>query len=101
MTTLTGEQVRAARALLRMQAKPFAAHVGIGIATLLRLEMTRGPVEGAEPETIQKVVDACRRLGVVFIGAGKGSDRGGPGVRFIRHSPAPAPKRAARTAKRK
>lgn len=96
MDTLTGEQVRAARAMLRMEATAFASAVGIGDATLKRLEMTRGPIEGAEPETIQNVIKTCRQLGVVFIPAGKGSDNGGPGVRFVRHSPPVVPKRAAR-----
>src|SRR5262245_4573219 len=101
MEIVTGEQVRAARALLRMQATAFAAAADIGIATLKRLEMTRGPIEAAERETIQRVVSACRKLGVIFIGAGMDSDTGGPGVRFIRHSPPPVPKRLAKAKSRK
>lgn len=41
---LTGEQIKAARAMLRLDQRQFAARVGAAVTMVQRLERARGPV---------------------------------------------------------
>jgi transcriptional regulator with XRE-family HTH domain len=76
MLSITGSQIRAARALLRWSAEDLAKAARIGIATVRRAES-----EDGEPSTtvanLQAIRSALELGGVQFI-AGNG---GGPGVR--------------------
>lgn len=62
---LTGEQIRAARALLRMAQADLARHSKLSLETIKRLERTHGVVE-ANSRTLAALGEAFDELGVVF-----------------------------------
>ena len=62
---LSGEQIRAARAILRLDQSALATGAGVSIETIKRLEGMRGPVE-ANTRTVEAIAAAFRRLGVDF-----------------------------------
>lgn len=74
---ITPEQVRAARALLRLDQASVAREAGISVVTLRRLEDQRG-LSIVAPTTVDQVRRALERAGAEFI------DRG---VRFGRPTP--------------
>jgi transcriptional regulator with XRE-family HTH domain len=76
--SLTGEQLRAARALLRMEQSTLAAAAGVSVETIKRLEAMEGAVRATRVDTLDAVVAALERAGVEFIHA----DNSGPGVRL-------------------
>lgn len=76
---LTGEQIRAGRALLRLEQVELAKAAQVSLETIKRLEGMRGPVE-ANTRTVIAVAEAFEALGVVFdLGFGQG-----PGLRLVR-----------------
>lgn len=82
---LTGEQIRAGRALVRIEQTELARQAGVSLETVKRLERMRGPVE-ANTRTITAITEAFARIGVVFdMEAGAG-----PGVRFTASHGSPA-----------
>ena len=74
---ITGEQMGAARGLLRWTQQDLADASGISSFTVKRLEAMRGTVS-AHSDTINNIVDAFNKAGIKFIE----SDNGGPGVRL-------------------
>lgn len=75
---LTGEQIRAGRAILRLEQADLAKASRVSLETIKRLERMRGPVE-ANTRTVIAISDAFHDLGVVFdLGVGVG-----PGLRLI------------------
>ncbi len=74
---MTAEQLRAARALLRMPAETLAAIAGVSLATIRRAEALSGQVTmmRANAEALQRTLEAA---GVEFIP----ENGGGPGVRI-------------------
>ena len=75
---LTGEQIRAGRALLRLEQLDLAKAAQVSLETIKRLEGMRGCVE-ANTRTVIAVSEAFRQMGLVFdLGLGRG-----PGVRLI------------------
>lgn len=74
---MTGEQIRAARALLKWSAKRLAEESGVGWATIQRLESKNGPLSGYE-QTHEALKAALEDAGVIFIP----ENGGGPGVRL-------------------
>jgi transcriptional regulator with XRE-family HTH domain len=64
---LTGEQIRAARALSRIEQVELARLSGLSTETIKRLERIRGPVE-ANARTLRAIQDAFETLGVQFSG---------------------------------
>jgi transcriptional regulator with XRE-family HTH domain len=71
---LTGGQIRAARALSRVEQAELAQASGLSIQTIKRLEQFKGPIE-ATTRTAAALVEAFRSYGVVFdldVGAGPG-----------------------------
>ncbi len=79
---LTGEQIRAARALVRLDQKDLAARAEVSLPTIKRLEKMDGPVSG-HTGTITAIQSALESAGVVFLPSGENKD-GGPGVRLRR-----------------
>lgn len=77
MKTITGGQIRAARALLRITAHQLADQAQVGVATVRRAEAEDGPVSltAANAAAIRSALEI---RGVQFI-PGNG---GGPGVRL-------------------
>lgn len=73
---MTGEQLRAARAMTRIEQSDLAAAAKVSVDTIKRLERTIGPVS-ANIATVNSVVGALETAGVEFIENGKG-----PGVRM-------------------
>ena len=74
---LTGEQIRAARALLRWEQKDLAQASSVSEQTIIRLEKMVGQVSG-QIGTIQAIKDALETGGVEFIP----ENGAGPGVRL-------------------
>jgi len=74
---MTGEQIRAARALLKWSAKRLALESDIGWATIQRLESKDGPLAGYE-QTHLAIKAALEAAGVQFLDNGDVS--AGPGV---------------------
>jgi transcriptional regulator with XRE-family HTH domain len=62
---MSGEQIRAARALTRIEQADLARLCGVSVETIKRLERIRGPVD-ANIRTIRSIDEAFGRLGVAF-----------------------------------
>ena len=74
---LTSEQVRAARALLRIEQSDLAEQSGVSLATIKRLETQPGPLAAHAP-TVAAIQRALESAGVIFV-----PENGeGPGVRL-------------------
>jgi transcriptional regulator with XRE-family HTH domain len=74
---LTAEQLRAARAIVRMEQTELAAASGLSVETVKRLERMRGPIS-ANTGTEAALRRALGEAGVIFI-----EENGeGPGVRL-------------------
>jgi transcriptional regulator with XRE-family HTH domain len=74
---LTGFQIRAARAGLRITAKELAERAGVSLPTIQRFER----VDGVPPSRSSNLLDvkaALETAGIEFIGASED----GPGIRF-------------------
>lgn len=79
--SLTGEQIRAARAILRWEQKQLAEAAGVSLETIKRLEKISGNVGGLA-RTSDAIQDALEAAGAEFIPAGDYHGTGGPGVRL-------------------
>lgn len=66
---ITPEQIRAARALLRLDQAKLARDAGISVVTLRRLEQTHGLATVA-PATVDRVRDVLVQAGAEFIDRG-------------------------------
>jgi transcriptional regulator with XRE-family HTH domain len=72
-----GEQLRAARALARMEQTDLATRAGVSLGTVKRLEAVVGPVS-ANVMTVDTIVRTLEAAGVEFIA----ENGGGAGVRL-------------------
>ena len=80
---LTGEQLRAARAMLKIEQGELADLSGVSVETIKRLERIEGPIS-ANSTTLDSLQKALERDGAVFL-----PENGGlPGVRIRRDPPA-------------
>ncbi|NZD53543.1 hypothetical protein [Rhizobium leguminosarum] len=79
---ITGNQIRAARALVGMDQQALADKATIGINTVRNMEGAGAERIRVRTDTLDAVVDALKRAGVVIVDEGQ-SD-GGPGVRLIK-----------------
>lgn len=61
----SGEQIRAARALARIDQIGLARQCGLSVETIKRLERIRGPID-ANIRTLRAIDDAFRRIGIAF-----------------------------------
>jgi DNA-binding XRE family transcriptional regulator len=77
MMHVTGEQLRAARAMARMEQADLARLANVSVDTIKRLEKTIGPVS-ANIVTIYAVLEVLGLAGIEFIA----ENGGGPGVRL-------------------
>lgn len=78
---LTGPQMKAARALLRMDQRQLASASDLSLPTIQRMEASPGNVRGTV-ESLMKVVEALQRAGIELIAEGALSADGGRGVRL-------------------
>lgn len=74
---ITSEQVRAARALLRIEQKDLAEASKVSLASIKRLETQPGPL-AAQPRTLAAIRAALESAGVIFVD----KNGEGPGVRL-------------------
>lgn len=79
---ITGNQIRAARALVGMDQQGLADKASIGINTVRNMEGAGAERIRVRTDTLDSVIDALKAEGVVIIDDGQ-SD-GGPGVRLIK-----------------
>ena len=80
---LTGEQLRAARAMLKLEQGELADLAEVSVETIKRLERLDGPLS-ANSMTLHGLQGALEREGAVFL-----PENGGlPGVRLRRDPPA-------------
>jgi transcriptional regulator with XRE-family HTH domain len=71
---LTAEQLRAARAMLRIDQTALAAAAGVSVETVKRLERMEGRLSDVRVSTIDALQSALEAKGIVF------TDGGLPGV---------------------
>lgn len=79
---ITGEQLRAARAMLRMEQSTLAGKAGVSVETVKRLEAAQGELTGARLETVFAVQRVLEFEGIEFFDR---NDSAGAGVRFSLH----------------
>lgn len=77
--TITAEQLRAARALLKMEQRELAEQSGVNVQTLKRYEGSSGELTG-NYRNISSLISVLESAGVVFIP----ENGGGPGVRLAK-----------------
>lgn len=75
LSALTGEQIRAGRALARIDQSDLAKRCGLSLETIKRLERIRGPVD-ANSRTLRALVEVFSAMGVAF----DNCENGGLGV---------------------
>ncbi len=63
---LEAAQIRAARALLGWRQEQLAKASGVGVATIQRLENSKGPL-GGYVSTVTRIQSALERAGIQFI----------------------------------
>ena len=76
---ITGEQLRAARAIVRMEQTDLAQAAKVSVDTIKRLERTVGQVS-ANVLTVNAITKTLESAGVEFVP----ENGGGPGVRLRR-----------------
>ncbi len=74
---MTSEQIRAARAMLKIEQRQLADAAGVSLETIKRLERGAGPVSVLSG-TLDKLTRALEEAGVILIAA----NGDGPGVRL-------------------
>src|SRR5450755_178212 len=82
--SITSEQLRSARALLRWEQRDLAKASGVSLPSVKRLETQPGPL-AAQERTIVELRSALEEAGIEIIA----ENGGGPGVR-LRKSQRPA-----------
>jgi transcriptional regulator with XRE-family HTH domain len=78
---LAAEQIRAARAILRMEQTALATKAGVSVETIKRLEASNGKLS-AQYDTLLNIMRALKFEGIEFIGVDDEPKNGGPGVRM-------------------
>jgi hypothetical protein len=82
---ITGEQLRAGRAIVRLEQVDVAQRAGVSVDTVKRLESIVGPVS-ANISTIESLQSTLEAAGVIFVA----ENGGGPGVRLRKKLESPA-----------
>ena len=78
---ISAAQLRAARALLRIDQRRLADLAGLSLPTIQRMEASNGVIRG-NVDSLTKLVGALNAAGVELIGEGAQSQGGGRGVRL-------------------
>jgi predicted transcriptional regulator len=76
----TGEQIRAARAMLGWSVAILASKAGVSWRTIQRAEAAGNQVPRMHIATVEKIQGALEAEGIEFLRAGQRSN-GGPGIR--------------------
>jgi transcriptional regulator with XRE-family HTH domain len=75
---ISGNQLKAARALAGLDQKSLAARAGVGVNTIRNLETAAAGNVAGRIATLDAVAAALKSVGVIFVE----DDGGGPGVRL-------------------
>ena len=78
---ITAAQLRAARALLRLDQRQLAELCGLSVPTIQRMEASDGVIRG-NVNSLMRLVGALEGAGIELIGEGSASAAGGRGVRL-------------------
>jgi transcriptional regulator with XRE-family HTH domain len=78
---ITAAQLRAARALARLDQRRLAELSGLSVPTIQRMEASGGVIRG-NVDSLMKLIGALDAAGVALIGDGAASASGGRGVRL-------------------
>jgi transcriptional regulator with XRE-family HTH domain len=78
---ISSAQLRAARALLRIDQRRLAELAGLSVPTIQRMEASDGVIRG-NVDSLTKLVAALDAAGIELIGDGAASQAGGRGVRL-------------------
>ena len=78
---ISSAQMRAARALLRIDQKQLATLAGVSVPTIQRMESSQGNVRGVVG-TLTKIIEALDAAGLELIGNEHPSQGRGRGVRL-------------------
>lgn len=78
---ISSAQLRAARALLRIDQRRLAELAGLSVPTIQRMEASDGVIRG-NVDSLTKLVAALDAAGIELIGDGAASQTGGRGVRL-------------------
>lgn len=78
---ITGEQIKAARAMLRLTQRQFAEMVHVTPGLVRRLEGIRGPIV-TTPAILAVIKEALTAAGLELIDSGHYGGIGGPGIRL-------------------
>ena len=78
---ITAAQMRAARALLKIEQRELANLSGLSVPTIQRMEASQDVVRG-NVDSLMKLVGALREAGIELIDNGAPSPPGGRGVRL-------------------
>ncbi len=78
---ITAAQLRAARALVRMDQKELAVASGLSLPTIQRMEASEGVIRG-NVDSLMKLIAALEAAGVELINEGAASNDGGRGIRL-------------------
>ena len=78
---ISAGQLRAARALLRIDQRQLAGLAGLSVPTIQRMEASSAVIRG-NVDSLTKLVAALDAAGVELIGEGAQSQTGGRGVRL-------------------
>jgi transcriptional regulator with XRE-family HTH domain len=78
---ITAPQLRAARALLRMDQRALAEAAGLSLPTIQRMEASESNVRG-NVDSLVKLIRALEDAGIELIQEGAISQGGGRGVRL-------------------
>jgi len=81
---ITGNQLRAARALLSIDQRQMAGLADLSVPTIQRMEASDGVIR-ANVDSLMKLVSALDSAGIELINPGAASATGGRGVRLREH----------------
>jgi len=95
---ITGNQLRAARALLSIDQRQMAELADLSVPTIQRMEASDGVIR-ANVDSLMKLVSALESAGIELINPGAASAMGGRGVRLREHvtNPKTTPKKTPMT----
>jgi transcriptional regulator with XRE-family HTH domain len=82
--TISGNQLKAARALAGLDQKALAERAGVGVNTIRNFEAAGASSVRGRLDTLDAIVEALKSAGVVFVA----ENGGGPGVRLRKAKPA-------------
>lgn len=82
---ITADQLRATRALLRLDQRQLAELSGLSVPTIQRMEASDGVIR-CNMDSLMKLISALEAAGIELLGDGAVSQGGGRGVRLKEQS---------------